>query len=160
MFRGWERAVRGAFPMRPDCEKLCAMRETGPIRQSPEPDALDSSSVPTRGDAVLDLEHLARQCLDDADLETELLHAFRTQSTTLAALIADGDDLLSPTKADIAHRLRGSALAVGAFPVARAAEAVERAKKLVEMSQAIAKLREAVSQAAAEIDRMQTQRPE
>ena len=72
----------------------------------------------------------------------------------------------SAAKADVAHRLRGSALAIGAFPVADAAAAVEDAgragarrgpegpEQAVELSQAIADLSEAVAQAVAEIDRL------
>ena len=107
--------------------------------------------------AALDLDHLAGQCLGDRDLEAELLSLFRAQAIALAAELAS--DRLSPSAgADIAHRLRGSALAVGAFAVARAAEAVEACGRdaggAVEMSQAIAALGDAVSRAAAEIDRL------
>lgn len=112
--------------------------------------------------STLDREHLRRQCLDDGDLEGELLALFRVEAHALATELAD-DRLSLSARADIAHRLRGSALAVGAFAIARAAEAVEAcgrdadcagAVRVVEMSQAIANLGEAVARTAAEIDRL------
>jgi HPt (histidine-containing phosphotransfer) domain-containing protein len=115
---------------------------------------------------ALDLVHLTRQCMGDRDLETEVLHQFRAQAATLIeTLVLDGHSS-SAAKADIAHRLRGSALAIGAFRVAHAAAAVEASgragaqgddegpKQAAELSQAIANLSNAVSQAAAEIDRL------
>jgi HPt (histidine-containing phosphotransfer) domain-containing protein len=105
----------------------------------------------------LDLEHLSRQCLGDRDLMTELMTLFQAQARALAAQLA-GERLAPAAKADVAHRLRGSSLAVGAFAVARAAAAVEACGRdgagVVEMSQAVAALGEAVSRAAAEIDRL------
>jgi HPt (histidine-containing phosphotransfer) domain-containing protein len=121
--------------------------------------------------AALDLTHLARQCLGDRDLMAELLCMFRTEAQRIAAELA-GDGLSSAAQADIAHRLRGSALVVGASAVARAAEGVETfgtaaaqadhegaGRRPVEMSQAIATLVEAVCEAAAEIARLEAGPP-
>lgn len=116
--------------------------------------------------ATLDLTHLSRQCLGDRELETDLLLLFQTQASRLAAELAEHDRLSPLAQADIAHRLKGSALAVGAPAVAIAAEAVEicgRASgqgdssgvgRAADMSQAIARLTEAVSQAAGAIARL------
>ena len=115
---------------------------------------------------ALDAGHLARQCMGDKDLEAEVLRQFRAQAATLMDTLAQDGLLSSAAKADVAHRLRGSALAIGAFPVADAAAAVEDAgragarrgpegpEQAVELSQAIAELSEAVAQAVAEIDRL------
>lgn len=116
----------------------------------------------TQGDRWLDLAHLSRQCMGDETLETEILSQFRTQSLALAAQLTS-DKLSFAAQADIAHRLRGSALAAGAPAVVSAAEVVETcgradrfesANWVVEMSQAISTLSEAVSQTVAEIDRL------
>jgi HPt (histidine-containing phosphotransfer) domain-containing protein len=125
-------------------------------RPSGETDA----AIEKRGFAALDLAHLARQCLGDHELEAELLLQFRTQALRLAAELAEDDRLPPTARADVAHRLKGSALAVGAPAVAHAAEAVEACGRAGgqpdEMSQAIARLTEAVSRAAAEIARLRT----
>lgn len=103
--------------------------------------------------------------MGDEDLETEILSQFRTQSLALAAQLATDSLLPFAAQADIAHRLRGSALAAGAPAVVSAAEVVEAcgradaggfggANRVVEMSQAISTLGEAVLRTAAEIDRL------
>jgi HPt (histidine-containing phosphotransfer) domain-containing protein len=70
---------------------------------------------------AIDLVHLARQTDGDAALEAELLALFDRQSANLLAQLAvDGAG-----RADIAHKLRGSALAVGAGRVASAAQTLE-----------------------------------
>ena len=74
----------------------------------------------------IDLVHLARQTDGDESLETELLAMFDRQAEKLAERVKLVD-LPHRARADIAHRLRGSALAIGAFEVARAAEAAEAA---------------------------------
>ena len=76
-------------------------------------------------DPPLDLVHLARQCQGDHELETELLGLFLLQAPALTAQIADPGLLPLESKAKIAHKLRGSALSVGAGRVARAAWRVE-----------------------------------
>jgi HPt (histidine-containing phosphotransfer) domain-containing protein len=75
-------------------------------------------------EAAIDLVHLARQTGDDGALGRQLLDLFDRQS---ASLIADLSSADAPrrARAEAAHKLRGSALAVGAGPVARAAQALE-----------------------------------
>jgi hypothetical protein len=90
------------------------------------------AAVPNRDDWAdvdsarpLDLVHLARQCLGDCELEDELLRLFRAQSQTLTAQLSDPSQLSLESKANIAHKVRGSALAVGARRVAAAALKIE-----------------------------------
>jgi len=77
------------------------------------------------GDAPpIDLVHLARQTDGDEALEDELLKMFDTQSAKLLARLRLAE--VGPqAKADIAHRLKGSALAIGARRVAEAATTTE-----------------------------------
>jgi len=117
-------------------------------------------------DPPLDLVHLARQCLGDHDLEAELLGLFRLQAPALTAQLADQSLLSLESKAKIAHKLRGSALSVGAGRVARAAWRVEElataaglrslgdADQRLDEAGAIAALLSAVTEAVVEIDRI------
>jgi HPt (histidine-containing phosphotransfer) domain-containing protein len=117
-------------------------------------------------DPPLDLVHLARQCQGDHELETELLGLFRLQAPALTAQIADPGLLPLESKAKIAHKLRGSALSVGAGRVARAALRIEelasvgspRAQAIpdeqLDEAGGIAALLSAVSEAVVEIDRI------
>ncbi len=73
---------------------------------------------------AIDLVHLARQTDGDFQLESELLAMFDAQSAKLSARLALAE-VSAQAKADIAHRLRGSALAIGARRVAAAAERAE-----------------------------------
>lgn len=70
----------------------------------------------------IDLVHLATQTMGDKLLEIEVLQMFARQTRQLMKE-------LSSANADVAvataHRLKGAALAVGAFGVAEAAGAVE-----------------------------------
>ena len=110
-------------------------------------------------DPPLDLVHLARQCLGDAALEAELLGLFRLQGRALAAELSHSPPLSLESKAKIAHRLRGSALAVGARRVAGAAGLLEELalstgdRRSLE-AEATAALVFAVAEAVAEIDRI------
>src|SRR3979411_111854 len=84
-------------------------------------------------DGPIDFEHLKRMTLDDAGLEHEVLAMFAAQSAKLIATLAGlpkdsgknagkdaGKD--APT---LAHTLKGSARAIGAFGVADAAARLE-----------------------------------
>ena len=77
---------------------------------------------------IIDLVHLSRQTLGDGALENELLRLFIVQAQQYAAWLEEsfppGDAL---KRADLTHRLKGSARAIGAFPLAAAAEVYEEA---------------------------------
>jgi HPt (histidine-containing phosphotransfer) domain-containing protein len=104
---------------------------------------------------VIDLVHLARQTDGDAALEAELLALFDKQAANLfARLSADSESRMA--KADLAHKLRGSALAIGAGQVASTAQDLETALEsdLVgsrERDEALAALSAAVADARAAI---------
>ncbi len=74
---------------------------------------------------AIDLVHLARQTLDDQSLEGELLRLFDRQSAEGLQRLAGIADTDLTDCGDVAHKLRGSALAVGAWRVASAASDVE-----------------------------------
>jgi len=121
----------------------------------------DRAGPAMRGRRELDLGHLRRQCLDDEALAAELLTRFRAEARAAARRLANADRLSASAGAEVAHRLRGAALGIGAFAVARAAEAVEvRARAVagrdpgaaLAMAAAVVALCEAVARATAEID--------
>lgn len=111
----------------------------------------------------LDLVHLARQCQGDACLQDELLAQFHIQSRMLCAQLSQADSEPLEAKTRIAHKLCGSALAIGAWRVADAARDLEnefrtgveptpaRTKRL---SHAVALLKASVAEAIAEIERI------
>ena len=117
-------------------------------------------------DPPLDLVHLARQCQGDHELEMELLGLFRLQAPALTAQIADPSLLPLESKAQIAHKLRGSALSVGAGRVALAAWRIEEmasagnsrsrgnGNQRLDEAGGIAALLSAVTEAVVEIDRI------
>lgn len=77
---------------------------------------------------ALDLVHLSRQTLGDQALEIELLRLFDGQNAQFADRLRAPrrpDDMRA--RADLAHTLKGSARAVGAFALGEAAEAYEEA---------------------------------
>ena len=77
---------------------------------------------------IIDLVHLSRQTCGDGALENELLRLFIVQAQQYAAWLEESSapsDALS--RADLTHRLKGSARAIGAFPLATAAEVYEEA---------------------------------
>lgn len=77
---------------------------------------------------ALDLAHLSRQTLGDRELALELLTIFDRQAAQFAARLSaprrPGD---GAPRADLAHTLKGSARAVGAFRLGDVAEAYEMA---------------------------------
>ena len=99
-------------------------------------------------DGPIDFEHLKRMTLGDAGLEQEVLAMFSAQSAkwldTLATLPAETGAL--------AHTLKGSARAIGAFAAAEAAARLETAlangrdpaEALAELGDAVALARTAI----------------
>ena len=77
-------------------------------------------------DPAIDRAHLAAQSGGDSELAQEVLGLFAQQCRDLLPRIVD-TSLDAPTRADLAHTLKGSALGVGAADVARASGSVENA---------------------------------
>ena len=100
------------------------------------------------GGGPIDFDHLQRMTLGDAGIEQEVLRMFSAQSAmlvqTLTAMPSDAGAL--------AHTLKGSARAIGAFSVADAAERLETVlaggsdptAALARLGEAIAEAREAI----------------
>ena len=101
------------------------------------------------GGGPIDFEHLQRMTLGDAGIEQEVLMMFSTQSAKLVqALMAYPADAGA-----LAHTLKGSARAIGAFAVADAAERLEAViAGGLDPSAALARLGEAVAEARAAIE--------
>jgi len=102
-------------------------------------------------ESPIDMQHLGRMTLGEHALENEVLALFAAQSHDLVGR-------LSPLPADaaaLAHTLKGSARAIGAFRVADAALGLESALKANrEVAMAVSALREAVEEARIAIDRL------
>jgi HPt (histidine-containing phosphotransfer) domain-containing protein len=99
-------------------------------------------------DGPIDFEHLKRITLGDAGLEHEVLAMFAAQSAKLLDALA----ILPPEAGALAHTLKGSARAIGAFAVAEAAAGLEAAladgrdpsEALAELGDAVALARTAI----------------
>lgn len=101
---------------------------------------------------VIDTQHLARMTLGEASLQREVLGLFDRQADVLLPRIRRG---APPLAATLAHTLRGSALGIGAFSVARAAEAVEQgASGDAAVAAAIETLAAVLAEAKVEISRL------
>jgi HPt (histidine-containing phosphotransfer) domain-containing protein len=102
-------------------------------------------------DGPIDLSHLRRMTLGDSALEREVLTMFSAQASRLAGALA-----AKPADAPaLAHTLKGSARAIGAFAVADAAadlEALIRAGG--DTGELWSELNDAVMQARAAIEAM------
>lgn len=101
------------------------------------------------GGGPIDFDHLRRMTLGDPAIEQEVLAMFSAQTVTLlhklAALPADSSVL--------AHTLKGSARAIGAFGVADAAARLETAiARGFDVTAVLADLGEAIGEARAEIE--------
>ncbi len=70
----------------------------------------------------IDLVHLARQTMGDKALEIEVLQMFARQARRALQDMAGADAVAT---AAVAHRLKGAASGVGAFPVSAAAAKLE-----------------------------------
>jgi HPt (histidine-containing phosphotransfer) domain-containing protein len=100
-------------------------------------------------DGPIDFEHLSRMTLGDAGLEQEVLAMFVAQSTTLVGTLA----AMPADASALAHTLKGSARAIGAFSVADAAARLEAAiARGFDTSAALAELGETVAEARAAIE--------
>lgn len=76
----------------------------------------------------IDLVHLSRQSLGDRGLERELLQLFDRQAEQIIARLASDIGAADRRwRRDLSHTLAGSASAVGALRVARAASVYEEA---------------------------------
>ena len=111
---------------------------------------LREAGAATRPEPPLDLAHLRRFTLGDHSLELEILDLFITQAPiTLAALNSAGTDR---DWRIAAHTLKGSARAVGAWPVAQLAEraeAMSRRNDRADCETAVLELADALSEASA-----------
>jgi len=100
-------------------------------------------------DNPLDLDHLARMTLGDADLEHEVLAMFADQSIRLVSAMT----ALPADASALAHKLKGSARGIGAFAVADAAAQLECALRTGDSPlRAIAELKQAVAEARTAIE--------
>jgi HPt (histidine-containing phosphotransfer) domain-containing protein len=100
-------------------------------------------------DGPIDIEHLQRMTLGDASLEREVLAMFSAQAASLVGSLAT----LPPDAGALAHTLKGSARAIGAFAVADAAAELEAALQSGDdPSEALAGLNDAVALARAAVD--------
>jgi HPt (histidine-containing phosphotransfer) domain-containing protein len=95
---------------------FAAFRTNDPLSA---PGALARAEKPS----PIDLVHLARQTMGDRALEAELLALFDRQAAQIAEQL--GSAPAGPESANLAHKLKGSARAVGATAVAAAAEHYE-----------------------------------
>jgi HPt (histidine-containing phosphotransfer) domain-containing protein len=103
-------------------------------------------------DGPIDLAHLQRMTLGNASLEREVLALFSVQAVGLAAALAS----LPSDATALAHTLKGSACAIGAFAVADAAGHLEvLLRKGEDPAQALLQLNEAVTEARAAIEAIQ-----
>ncbi len=100
-------------------------------------------------DGPIDIAHLRRMTLGDTALEREVLTMFSMQASRLAEALA-----AMPADAPaLAHTLKGSARAIGAFAVADAAAHLEtQLKSDGHPAAALSELDEAIAEARAAID--------
>jgi HPt (histidine-containing phosphotransfer) domain-containing protein len=102
-------------------------------------------------DGPIDLAHLRRMTLGDAALEREVLTMFSAQASRLAGALA-----AKPADAGaLAHTLKGSARAIGAFAVADAAADLETLIKTGgDTGELLSELNDTIAQARAAIEAM------
>jgi hypothetical protein len=88
--------------------------------------SVDKRDLPGSDEGVIDTAHLSRMTLGERSLEREVLALFDRQADILLPRIRKGAPAVAAVSA---HTLKGSAVGIGAFKVARAAEAVERTQR-------------------------------
>ncbi|KAA0076746.1 Hpt domain-containing protein [Tardiphaga sp. P9-11] len=100
-------------------------------------------------DGPIDFTHLQRMTMGDVSLEREVLAMFAAQSSELIEKIVK----MPADMAELTHKLKGSAQAVGAFRITEAAEWVEGGlRDNSDIAEALITLTDAVLDARAEID--------
>lgn len=82
-----------------------------------------ASILPVNVGDILDLDHLARQTLNDAELERQVMGMFFEQSAQVLRQIRDAGG--HRQRIEAAHQLKGSARAVGAWRVAEASDRLQ-----------------------------------
>ncbi|MCO6052097.1 Hpt domain-containing protein [Mesorhizobium sp. RP14(2022)] len=97
---------------------------------------------------VLDLDHLARQTFDDRALEAEVLTAFIQQAELFGKRLAEPNESLP---GELAHTIKGSARAVGAWGLAELAERYENAESEPDRAKLVAAIFEADGAARARL---------
>lgn len=95
---------------------------------------------------AIDLEHLDAATFGDHALRREVLRLFTSQAENLVEIIGGGT---AEKRSAAAHALKGAALGIGAFPLAKAAEAVELGE-----ADALARLLQVAAEARSEADRL------
>jgi HPt (histidine-containing phosphotransfer) domain-containing protein len=99
--------------------------------------------------SAIDVAHLRRMTLGEPDLEREVLTMFKTQSGQMLTRLV----VLPPDAAELAHTLKGSARAIGAFAVGDAAHALESAlRQQSGIADAVRVLTSAVADARSAVD--------
>lgn len=112
---------------------------------------IDPVSAPSLSpvERPIDLEHLSRMTLGERELEREVLALFDRQA---GMLIVKMREAVPAVVSAYAHTLKGSARGIGAWSVARAAEAVETVANETDQSKLPdAKLASALAQLGAAI---------
>jgi HPt (histidine-containing phosphotransfer) domain-containing protein len=126
-------------------------RDAGACTMTPELQRMDWMPSPPLApiDSPLDLDHLSRMTLGDAELEQEVLAMFAEQSIRLIAAMT----ALPADAGALAHKLKGSARGIGAFAVADAAAGLETAIRTGDNPlRAFAALKEAVAEVRTAIE--------
>lgn len=114
--------------------------------------AAETSEARPIGDDAVDFGHLARQTFGSRDLQVEVLGLFLDQSIALIDRMRTGTDPTQRFRA--AHTIKGSARGIGAWRVARLAEAVENADKMPgDAARMLAELAAAIDEANGAIRR-------
>jgi HPt (histidine-containing phosphotransfer) domain-containing protein len=86
---------------------------------------IGDDALPLRGREPIDLAHLRRCTAGDDVLGQEIIALFHRNASAMVVRIAAASD--ADGRRQAGHSLKGSALAVGAWEVARLASAVEAA---------------------------------
>jgi HPt (histidine-containing phosphotransfer) domain-containing protein len=94
---------------------------------------------------AIDIDFLDRVTFSDRGLAREVLQMFDKQADSLLQVIRDTES--TRMRLEIAHRLKGAARGVGAFPVAKAAEDIESASDEIELANALSLLTVRVTEA-------------